>query len=131
VRKFLNLKVAVIVALAAAGCTGTAAPPPQAAAPAPVDNALQGFVMKPEVATLPEGERRTAGDAQYRAVSQGQRQSWRGASGSFGFIEPGAEASGVNGVCRTYSHTIYLNGRPVSGAGEACRGANGVWRITS
>lgn len=113
-----------------AACNSSAPPPPVQAA-APVDNALQGFVMKPEVAALGERERRTAGDAQYKAVSEGQRVSWKGNGGSFGFVEPGPEKPGSNAVCREYSHTVYLNGRPVRGVGEACRSPAGVWRIVS
>lgn len=132
-RKFMILKAASLLFAAGliGGCTGTTAPPPQAAAPAPVDHAMQGFVASPQVAALGERERRNAGEAQYKAVSEGQRQSWRDAGGSFGFIEPGAEAPGAEGVCRSYTHTIYLNGRPVRGEGRACRSANGVWRIIS
>lgn len=129
VRKLLFSLSLTSISPILAACNSSAPPPVQA--PAPVDNALQGFVMKPEVAALGERERRTAGDAQFRAVSEGQRISWKGSGGSFGFVEPGPERPGPSGVCRDYAHTIYLNGRPVRGAGEACRSASGVWRIVS
>ena len=128
--KLLFLK-ATALAIGLAGCNAKTAPPPIAQSAPPVDNAMQGFVANPQVASLNERERRTAGEAQYKAISEGQRQSWRGASGSFGFVEPGAESPGAQGVCRSYTHTIYLDGRPVKGAGQACRSANGVWRIVS
>jgi len=82
-------------------------------------------------AKLSEADRRTAGEAQYSAVETGQRKSWRGKEGSYGFVEPGAELPRSDGICREYSHTIYIDGRPLTGKGLACKGSTGAWRIVS
>ena len=54
------------------------------------------------------------------ALDSGQKRSWRGAKGVFGFVEPGA-ASGDG--CRAYSQTIYVAGRPNRGRGRGLQTA--------
>ena len=84
-------------------------------------------------ASLSEDDRQAAWKAQIAALDSGQRRSWRGAHGVFGFVEPGAETG--NG-CRAYSQTIYVAGRPNRGQGVACKQAGrsveddelGFWR---
>ncbi len=68
-----------------------------------------------------------AAKAQVEALTSGQRQSWRGASGAFGFVEPKPAAGGG---CRDYSHTIFIAGRPRSGQGSACPATGGAWTFT-
>ena len=41
--------------------------------------------------TLTDADRQAAWQAQIAALDSGQRRSWRGAHGVFGFVEPGAE----------------------------------------
>jgi surface antigen len=79
-------------------------------------------------ARLDEADRQAALNAQAQALTAGKRQSWRGAHGAFGFAEPGAPQTSA-GDCRAYTQTIYLNGRPQSGHGLACRQADGGWRM--
>ena len=81
--------------------------------------------------SLTEEERQTAFDAQVLALEKGQRQTWKGKHGAFGYIEPGAEAARAEGVCREYVHKIYVAGRPQTGSGSACRDASGFWRFVS
>ena len=80
---------------------------------------------------LDENDRRAAGLAQLSAIESGTPKSWRGRAGAYGFIEPGKEGQRAEGVCRDYSHTIYVDGRPQTGKGLACKGQNGGWRILS
>src|SRR5271166_2644145 len=117
-----------------------AAPPPSPVAPVPpvaatplapaVSNgaALGGVLGGPVGSSLSEADRQAAWEAQLGALETGQRRSWRGAHGVFGFVEPGAE---TGGGCRAYSQTIYISGRPKRGQGVGCKLADGSWRMTS
>jgi surface antigen len=129
------------VAPCLAGCSGSgmsggpptpapvAATPAAPAAPAaPTGAALGGVLGGPIGATLSEADRQAARDAQVAALDSGQRRSWRGAHGIFGFAEPGAE---TGGGCRAYSQTIYVAGRPNRGQGVGCKQADGSWKMTS
>jgi len=132
--KRLDIRIAfaaaVAVGLAGCGPTGqTAAVTPVAAPVAPAAPAgpppPAGVIAGPLGSSLSEADRQTASDAQIAALENGQRKSWKGKGGVFGFVEPGAE----NGQCRDYTHTVYLEGRPQSGKGNACRAANGEWKF--
>ena len=114
---------------------GPPSPPPVAATPAapaartvPSGAALGGVLGGPVGASLSEADRQTAWQAQVAALDSGQRRSWRGSRGVFGFVEPGAE---TGGGCRAYSQTIYVAGRPNRGQGVGCKQADGSWKMTS
>ena len=130
-----------IVALCLAGCSGFGMsggpppPPPVAATPAapaapaiPTGAALGGVLGGPIGASLSEADREAAWQAQVAALNSGQRRSWRGAHGVFGFVEPGAE---TGGGCRAYSQTIYISGRPNRGQGVGCKQPDGGWTMSS
>jgi surface antigen len=103
--------------------------PAQSPAPAITASvALGGVLGGPIGASLTEADREAAWKAQIAALDSGQRHSWRGAHGVFGFVEPGSE---TGGGCRAYSQTIYVSGRPTRGQGVACKQADGTWRMTS
>jgi surface antigen len=124
------------------GCSGfgmSGGPPPPPAvtatpvAPAtpavPTGAALGGVLGGPVGATLTEeADRQAAWEAQVAALDSGQRRSWRGAHGVFGFVEPGAETAGG---CRAYSQTVYVAGRPNRGQGVGCKQPDGSWKMTS
>ena len=132
------LGIIALGSLGLAGCSSVgsgAAPPPVVAAPAepaaaaiPTGAALGGVLGGPVGATLDEGDRQMAWEAQVAALDSGQRRSWRGSHGVFGYVEPGA-AAGEG--CRAYSQTIYIAGRPQQGHGTGCRQSDGSWRMTS
>ena len=82
-------------------------------------------------AQIDEADRQAAYAAQVDAVSNGQRRTWRGPDGAYGYIDPGPEAYRAEGYCREYTHTIYIGGRPQAGTGLACRQPDGSWRIVS
>jgi surface antigen len=90
--------------------------------------ALGGVLGGPVGASLSDGDRQAAWDAQIAALNSGQRRSWRGAHGVFGFIEPGAA---MGDGCRAYSQTIYIEGRPNHGRGLGCKQPDGSWKMTS
>ena len=128
------LKIAALVAaLALAACNTTPvsqpAPVPAIAAPSQ-PQPVSGILAGPLGAKLDEADRRKAFDEQLAALESGQRRTWKGARGAYGFIEPGAEAARAEGACRSYSHKIYLAGRPQAGEGLACRQPGG-WKFLS
>jgi surface antigen len=112
----------------AGAATPAAGPAETPAAPAPTGAALGGVLGGPVGASLTEDDRQTAWQAQVGALDSGQKRSWRGAHGVFGFVEPGA-ATGDG--CRAYSQTIYVAGRPNRGRGVGCKQPDGSWKMTS
>jgi surface antigen len=106
-----------------------AIPPAQPAAPAiPTGAALGGVLGGPLGASLTDDDRQAAWEAQLAALDSGQRRSWRGSHGVFGFVEAGAE---TGDGCRAYSQTIYVAGRPNRGRGVGCKQPDGSWKMTS
>ena len=100
---------------------GAYAAPAEPAAPAiPTGAALGGALGGPVGASLSDGDRQTAWEAQVAALDSGQRRSWRGSHGVFGYVEAGA-ATGDG--CRAYSQTIYIAGRPNRGHGRRLQAA--------
>ncbi len=114
----------------AGAATSTVAPAPGGMpAPAiPTGAALGGALGGPIGASLTDDDREAAWQAQVGALDSGQKRSWRGAKGVFGFVEPGAASSDG---CRAYSQTIYIAGRPNHGRGVGCKQADGSWKMTS
>jgi surface antigen len=126
-------------AAALAGCapTSQSAPPPVAAVsgpatqPAPipenVDPSMLGGVLAGSVGLgLENADRVAAYKAQVAALETGQRSSWRGDKGVYGYAEAGAS----QGSCRPFSQTVYIAGRPYIGHGSACRAQDGSWRMS-
>ena len=106
----------------------SALPPPSAAGaaapaqPIPCGAALGGSIG----ASLSDADREAAWKAEVAALDSGQRHSWHGPGGVFGFIEPGAE---TGAGCRAFARTIYIAGRPKRGQGVACKQSDGTWKV--
>ncbi len=107
-------------------------------APAPV--VYGAFLDGPAGTRLPEPDRTAALAAEDGALSSGERRTWKGQKGVYGFVVPGpAGASAATTVadggpaaeCRSFTHTIYFAGRPQTGKGTGCRDADGSWHVTS
>ena len=125
------------------GCSGGgftlgsgAAPAPTASQPVaapqlPTGAALGGILGGAVGAQLDEADRQAAYDAQVAALDAGERRTWRGAHGAFGYVEPGPGADSAQGFCRSYAQTIYIAGRPQRGHGLGCRQSDGAWRMAS
>jgi surface antigen len=112
------------------------APAPAAAAsdaaPAlPTGAALGGILGGPVGAQLDEADRQAAYEAQVAALEAGQRRTWRGAHGAYGYVEPSPGPDNAQVYCRNYAQTIYIGGRPQRGHGEGCRQPDGSWRMAS
>jgi surface antigen len=119
----------VLLALAPAlgGCN-TSAPEAAKVAPAAPEPPAPGVIGSAIGRDLDAADREAAIAAQQEAVSTGQRKSWRGTHGAYGFIEPSAE-EGLGG-CRDYMHKVYVNGRPQQAKGQACKRPDGSYRVT-
>jgi surface antigen len=82
-------------------------------------------------AAMDDEDRQRAYAAQMTALNDGNPGapvSWRNPeSGRYGTIVPGPyyEASGRR--CRSYTHTIYIDGRPQTARGTACHNPDGTW----
>ena len=80
-------------------------------------------------------DRRRAYMAEMQALEYGSPGSpigWRGEHGAYGTIVAGpAYPQGGYERCREYSHTIYIQGRPQTARGVACRNPDGSWTAIS
>jgi surface antigen len=80
--------------------------------------------------SLDEQARQQAYAAEYRALEHGAPGApvaWRH-DDYYGTVTPGpySERSGY-ARCREYAHTIYIDGRPETARGVACRQSDGTW----
>ncbi len=115
----------------------TAPSPVAVAAPAPV--VYGAFLDGAASSRLPDVDRTAALGAEDEALASGERRTWKGSKGVYGFVVPGPSTSGgtavagdaSGGECRGFTHTIYFGGRPQTGKGTGCRGADGSWHVTS
>jgi surface antigen len=86
-------------------------------------------------AQLDERDRQLAYEAEMRALESGPPGApvgWRGeSSGYYGNVVPGPYYESRGMRCRQYTHTVYINGRPQSARGTACRNPDGTWQAVS
>ncbi|MEP0519648.1 MAG: RT0821/Lpp0805 family surface protein [Hyphomicrobiales bacterium] len=85
--------------------------------------------------SLDAQDRRRAQNAEYQALEYGRVGSpvvWRNPdSGRYGEVTPTRTYNNNSLQCREYSHTIYIDGRPETAKGTACRQPDGTWRPNS
>ena len=123
---------ALVVLAALSGCASTSAetPPPAAAAvavtPPPPPPPYVGLASGSLGQSLNVAGKAAANKAELAALASGERKTWRGDDGSYGYVAPAAGT----GDCRDFTHTIYINGRPQVGTGKACR-AGDSWKLNS
>lgn len=143
-RVFGALGLAWTIACLTAGCSFTGsggalpnltAAAPQGVPPAPEPVVYGAFLDGPVGSKLTQADRDRALGAEQDAVTSGQRKTWKGDHGTFGFVEPAATASlptaDATALCRTFKSTIFLNGRPQVGNGTGCQNPDGSSRIVS
>lgn len=120
--------IAVVILGSLAGCASTPAEPPKAAAavPPPPPAPYVGLIDGSLGSSLAPGARTAANNAELTALTNGERKTWRGDDGSYGYVAPVAGG----GDCRDFTHTVYINGRPQVGKGKACR-AGESWKLAS
>jgi surface antigen len=80
---------------------------------------------------LDEKDKRLAYEAEMNALDRGQSGapvSWRNPdSGRYGSVVPGPAYVDAGRNCRAYTETIYIDGRPQTARGTACRNPDGSW----
>ena len=83
-------------------------------------------------ASLDEADRQRAYYAEMEALERGRSGApvaWRNPdSGHYGTVIPGEPYLRSGRNCREYTHTIYIDGRPQTARGVACREPDGSWR---
>jgi surface antigen len=93
--------------------------------------ALGGMLGNRIGAAMDDEDKRRAYAAQVQALesgSSGAPVAWRNPdSGRYGSIVPGPayDSNGLN--CRQFTHTIYIDGKPQTARGTACRNPDGTW----
>ena len=82
-------------------------------------------------ASLDEQDKRLAYEAEMSALERGPSGApvaWRNPdSGRYGSVVPGPAYSDRGRNCRAYTETIYIDGRPQTARGTACRNPDGSW----
>ena len=90
---------------------------------------------QPIGASLDDEDRERAYAAQLDALDRGQSGapvSWKNPdSGRYGTVVPGPAYVENGRNCRSYTHTIYIDGRPQTARGTACRNPDGSWTALS
>jgi surface antigen len=86
-------------------------------------------------AAMDDEDKQRAYAAQIQALEQGPSGApvaWRNPdSGRYGSIVPGPAYDSQGLKCRQYTHTIYIDGRPQTARGAACRNPDGTWSPVS
>jgi surface antigen len=97
--------------------------------------AIGGLIGNRIGASMDEEDRRMAYEAEMAALEQGQVGApvgWRNpGSGRYGNIVPGPVYVQRGSRCRSYTHTVYIQGRPEVVRGTACRNPDGSWTAIS
>ncbi len=88
-----------------------------------------GFIGNRIGKAMDDEDRRRAYEAQMVAFERGDRAEWRNPNnGRYGYIEPRPVYYYHDMRCREFSQTVFINGRPETMVGRACRNPDGVWR---
>jgi len=82
-------------------------------------------------AALDEQDRERAYAAEMQALQYGEPGApvgWRSPeSGRHGTVVPGPAYQSSGATCREYTHSIFIDGRPQTARGTACRNSDGSW----
>jgi len=125
----LGLLTAMLLASCASETIWDTKPEPTASsAPAGITGGVLGGAIG---TNLDERDRRRAFAAEVQALEKGEPGEpvgWRGeAPKRYGTVIPGAPYQ-LRGVrCRDYTHAIYVDGKPQTARGTACRNPDGSW----
>jgi surface antigen len=116
--------LAVLALLSACGSTSTETPAAAVQVAPVVSPAYAGLPSGSLGQALDAASRTAANKAEAAALSSGERKTWRGENGAYGYIETGS----ASGDCREITHTVYVNGRPNVGKGTACKSGES-WKL--
>jgi surface antigen len=94
---------------------------------------IVGGIIGSEIGrSLDEEDRRMAQEAEYYALEEaeiGRTREWRNPrNGRHGRVTPKRSYRNAGLSCREFEHTIYVDGRPETMVGRACRQPDGTWR---
>jgi surface antigen len=82
-------------------------------------------------ASLDDEDKKRAYEAEMNALERGPSGApvgWRNPdSGRYGSVVPGPSYVQSGRNCRAYTETIYIDGRPQTARGTACRNPDGSW----
>ena len=91
-----------------------------------------GFIGNRIGKSMDDEDRQRASEAQYTALERGrdgERSEWRNPrNGRYGYVTPRRVYTYQSMTCREFEQTIYIDGRPESMVGKACRQPDGTWR---
>jgi surface antigen len=95
--------------------------------------ALGGFLGNRIGAALDDEDKRRAYAAEMQALEAGPSGApiaWRNPdSGRYGNVVPGPFYQENGTACREYTHTVYIDAKPQTEHGTACRNPDGTWTI--
>jgi surface antigen len=98
---------------------------------AAIGGLLGGLIGNRIGAAMDDEDKERAYAAQVDALDRGPSGapvSWRNPdSGRYGTVVPGPAYQDRGRNCRSYTHTIYIDGRPETARGTACRNPDGSW----
>src|ERR1700688_5321244 len=98
---------------------------------AAVGGLLGGLLGNRIGAALDDEDKQRDYAAQMNALERGPSGapvSWKNPdSGRYGTIVPGPAYQEAGRNCRSFTHTIYIDGRPQTARGTACRNPDGGW----
>jgi surface antigen len=100
---------------------------------ATVAGAVVGGIVGSEIGrSMDEQDRRLAEQAEYAALEEGESdrpRRWRNPdNGRYGDVVPGRPYKRASVDCRDYTHTVYIEGKPRTMRGTACRNPDGTWK---
>jgi surface antigen len=100
---------------------------------ATVAGATIGGLVGSEIGrSMDEEDRRLAERAEFAALEEGESdrpRRWRNPdNGRYGDVVPGRPYKRSSVDCRDFTHTVYIDGRPRTMRGTACRNPDGTWR---
>ena len=102
---------------------------------AAVGGLLGGLIGNRIGAGLDDDDKQRAYAAQMDALDRGPPGapgSWKNPdSGRYGTIVPGPTYVENGRNCRSYTHTVYIDGQPQTARGTACRNPDGSWTAMS
>jgi surface antigen len=93
--------------------------------------ALGGLIGNRIGAALDDEDKQRAYAAEISALESGPSGApveWRNPdSGRYGTVVPGPAYQQAGRNCRSFTHTIYIDGQPQTARGTACRNPDGTW----
>ncbi len=95
--------------------------------------AIGGLIGNRIGAAMDDEDKQRAYAAQVEALDRGASGApvaWENPdSGRRGTIVPGPQYDRRGQQCRSFTHTIYIDGRPQVARGDACRNPDGTWQL--